>query len=223
MSGDFDPASERNSGAWFKYADNAPSLTLAQRRGLALGHIHAVAWDLPLNTLSLHLPVADAREQLLESWGVTGASSAREELSSLLEGGSAAKLADVATRPDTVRLLTDLGLQPQDGRPAASILAWDLGRVTHLSRFCFTAGLLAEPECWEWIAKAEDQVVATYSSLREFGAGLVIGRVCWSLADYSGSDHAAEPAGPTEFGHLFTDSLAHLVHDLDSPWKLLKR
>ncbi len=212
----YDPNSATNGRAWFKYADRAPALSAEQWCGLALAQVQAVVWDMPVNTLSIFFERDEAAEVVLNAWGITSTDECRGELLALLQGDADQDFAALRSRPDTHHTLVEAGLLDEPGAELPSVAAWNLSRVVHLARLCHDAGYLAEPEAWQWVGVATERASLAYESVVEFGDGLVVGRVFWTLATYTDEeDRALVVPQAQEFG----SALAHLAHDDDSPWR----
>jgi len=211
----FNVRSPTNNGAWFKYADHAPALSAQQWCGLALGQVQSVAWDLPVNTLSTFIGRADSAQGLANGWGITSQQDAQRELALLLAAGADDDLGQVRDWPQTRGVLVEAGMLDQVEGQLPSVAAWDLSRVTMVTRMSFEAGYLGEEEAWGWIGAAAESSVAAYESIVEFGDAFVVGRVCWTMIAYTGEDAAQIVPEAKEFAA----ALVHLAQDEDSPWR----
>jgi hypothetical protein len=100
------------------------------------------------------------------------------------------------------------GLLPADAAPP-SLLAWDLGRLINICRWCFDVGWLSEDECWRHILPAAHALQREYDSWSELSTAYVMGFVLWKGGD----------AG-LEYGVL-KDDRKLLLSDPRSPWRQL--
>ncbi|MEY4513966.1 MAG: hypothetical protein RLZZ450_6088 [Pseudomonadota bacterium] len=106
------------------------------------------------------------------------------------------------------RLLVDDGLLAADAAPP-NLLAWDLGRLINICRWCFDVGWLSEEECWRHILPAADALQREYDSWSELSTAYVMGFVMWKGGDPD-----------LEYGVLKSDRKL-LLSDARSPWKRL--
>jgi len=93
--------------------------------------------------------------------------------------------------------------------PLPSILAWDLGRLINICRWCYDVGLLSEQECWSHMLPAASVLQREYGSWSELSLAYLTGFVVWK---------GGEP-GP-EYD-LLKSNRALLLSDARSPWQQL--
>ena len=87
-----------------------------------------------------------------------------------------------------------------------NVLAWDMGRMVNVARWCFALGYISEEKVWEYIFHAEKECLKIYKSWADFAAAYTIGRVIW--------------AGSGQSAHVF-HTVEMLLNDDESPWRLL--
>ncbi|NQX26081.1 DUF1266 domain-containing protein [Microbacteriaceae bacterium VKM Ac-2854] len=92
----------------------------------------------------------------------------------------------------------------------ASILAWDMARVVHLSRLLLDAGFVSPEDAWAAVHRASETARAGYGSWQEFGDAFVVGRAFWS--SITNRDHAGDETGD------FVKAVKELQEQPESPW-----
>ncbi|WP_310601779.1 DUF1266 domain-containing protein [Anaerosporobacter sp.] len=60
-----------------------------------------------------------------------------------------------------------------------NVIAWDMGRMVNVARYCYDCGYLTENQAWEYIFHAEKESALCYEDWAEFGKAYVIGRAIW--------------------------------------------
>jgi hypothetical protein len=108
----------------------------------------------------------------------------------------------------SMQLLVGDGLLAADASPP-SLLAWDLGRLINICRWCFDVGWLSEEECWRHMLPAADALSREYDSWSELSTAYVMGFVMWKGGDPD-----------LEYGVLKSDRKL-LLSDARSPWQKL--
>lgn len=64
------------------------------------------------------------------------------------------------------------------------ILAWDIGRLTAVTRYCFDMGFLDEITAWDIINDAYEMVIKEYETWKDFSVAYLIGKGMWGGDDY---------------------------------------
>lgn len=60
------------------------------------------------------------------------------------------------------------------------ILAWDMGRHTHVLRLCYLGGILTEEQCWAEASKVESLVKGKFKDWMQFAQSYLIGLSFWA-------------------------------------------
>lgn len=162
---------------WFSGSDDGD-----RAAALALGHVHAVAYGMPLDTLATEWSPDEALQAMADNWEVGSAADFHETVNRLMA--------------------------------ADDDVAWNLGRVAHLTKLGLAGGYVDEAGTWRILDEALGAARATYRSLPEYGQALVEGRQRW-MSDGGADDLADRPLGGDEFDR----ALAWLVQDPRSPWR----
>ena len=87
-------------------------------------------------------------------------------------------------------------------------LAWDMGRMVNVARWCCELGYITMERAWECIFHAEKESAARYADWTAFGKSYVVGRAMWG--------------GPGMQLTNTIDIVEKLHKDEESPWKQLK-
>ena len=169
----------------------------AQLWGLALGADIAMLNGSRLDCLHMGYQPLYEQERLRTSWNVRDAASLRATLEWLLESGHN----DVFVRlvsslneqlfdlDDSTRGRRDFLLQNWDKAAASGhILAFDLARVSNLSRFGYSACYISSAEAWEWIHRAALRAQPLFSSWAEFASNMRFGFEFWDAAEPCNED-----------------------------------
>ena len=133
---------------------------------------------------------------LRDEWGIRGQRSRKRTQSR----HALDWLRDVGHRSDP-RFAPPQGCDPiPRGR---ALVAWDCGRLVHLSRLCFFAGYIDEEEAWQYIHAAARRLSLMFDSWASYGEALLAGRDLWNRA---AADELARAIGT-------------LLTKADSPWR----
>lgn len=60
-----------------------------------------------------------------------------------------------------------------------TIAGWDYARASHLVRWIWETGYIAEDEMWNYLQQIAGLTASTFSSWQEFGQSYALGRGCW--------------------------------------------
>ena len=86
-------------------------------------------------------------------------------------------------------------------------IAWDMGRMVNVARYCYDVGYITESKAWEYIFYAEKESESHYADWSEFGRGYIIGRALWG--------------GKSMSFYTMMTTLKELKEKDESPWKLV--
>jgi hypothetical protein len=87
-----------------------------------------------------------------------------------------------------------------------NLIAWDLGRLVNVARWCYGCGYIKENEAWDYINYAKDECLKHYENWAAFSKAYIIGRAIWGGDD-----------GSLDYN---IDIVAELLEDQKSPWNL---
>jgi Protein of unknown function (DUF1266) len=182
---------------------------------------------------SLPSGLAEPSRILFEWWGISSRDQALAAIRDLASGGHRSTYQSlvnvISTQPAAhhVSVLADnpelqaaygavrgaVELLRTDGllgaADAPSMLAWDLGRLINICRWCFDVNLLTARECWAYVLPAAAALQAEYRSWGELSTGYLLGFLIWK---------GGEPDVEYE---LLKANRELLLRDARSPWQQL--
>ena len=186
----------------YDFDENANLLSTEKQRWLNVGGVLTAMNYEFINSLATGRPVKENRAAMKEWWGITGRQTALDALESLVNSGHHltfdSQLNREIFRADLIEF--DIVSEKTDLNDITT-LAWDMGRLVNVARWCFDLGYISEDEAWKYIETAYKEVQTAYSSWHEFAAGYLIGRALWS-----------------EMERDVVRIVAGLLKDADSPW-----
>lgn len=106
------------------------------------------------------------------------------------------------------RVLVEDGVLAADAA-LPSILAWDLGRLINICRWCYDVELLRQHECWKYMLPAANALQREYNSWGELSTAYLMGLLVWK-----GGERAADY-------ELCKYNRKLLLTDARSPWRQL--
>ncbi len=163
------PTEQMNIPALIESAKDRPvpaQFSHYQRWALSLDSMIIEMNGWPYDSLSLLPPgkpeptMADLRQALKDSWGVTDRESALDQLNWLANTGHSSQYSG-ATESDL-------------------IYAWDYGRFVLVAKASYSVGYLSDREALRLIEEIGKRTLAKFRSWREFGDNYVVGRLWWA-------------------------------------------
>ena len=192
------PKTERK----YSVDEDATLLTPEKQRWLNVGGVLTAMNYEFINSLATGRPVKENRKAMKEWWGITNRQIALDVLESLVNTGHRLSLdARLNREPFRADLVEFDIVSEKEDLNGITTLAWDMGRLVNVARWCFDLGYISEDEAWKYMETVYQEVQPVYASWREFAAGYLIGRALWS-----------------EMERDVVRIVAGLLKDADSPW-----
>ena len=170
-----------------------PPLSRERAFALAVGAIYAQVNGKNPHVLGYGGNPEDTRPSLENQWGITDKASFQKESEDLLQTGQRTKIQAVG---QSLSNLTDAenstfstftqGPSAQAARRSYSKwkdrtgLAWDMCRYVNLINDGYAVGYISEPDAWDHLRAAADQVHAKFSSWQEMSDNFLDGREVWA-------------------------------------------
>jgi len=186
----------------YNHDETADLLSIEQQRWMNVGGVLTAMNFEFVNRLKTGRPIKENRVMMKEWWGISNRQTALDALESLVNTGHRKSFDERLNRDQFRADLVDFGIvSEREDLDSISTLAWDMGRLVNVARWCFDLGYTSEGEAWKYIETAYREVQGIYVSWREFATGYLIGRALWS-----------------EMERDVVRIVAGLLEDKDSPW-----